>query len=127
MIRIWVLSFFTCFGGVLFAQQNMQAVEFNQKLKSDKTAVILDVRSPGEYAEGHLDKALNIDVNATDFLARTSKLDKQKTYYVYCLAGVRSDRAAESLRKRGYKAISLNGGIKAWSSAGYPVVKTGNK
>lgn len=127
MIRRSIVSFLVGLSGFLFAQQNMQAVEFNQKLKSDKSAVILDVRSPGEYSEGHLDKAVNIDINSTDFESRTSKLDKQKTYYVYCLAGVRSDRAAESLRKRGFKAISLNGGIKAWSSAGYPVVKTGNK
>lgn len=127
MIRRSIVSFLVGLSGFLFAQQNMQAVEFNQKLKSDKSAVILDVRSPGEYSEGHLDKAINIDINSTDFESRTSKLDKKKTYYVYCLAGVRSDRAAESLRKRGYKAVSLSGGIKAWSSAGYPVVKTGNK
>lgn len=127
MIRSLIISLVLISSCALFAQQDMQAKAFYQKIKSDKSAVVLDVRSVGEFSQGHIDKALNIDIGSPDFETKTSKLDKQKTYYVYCLAGVRSDRAAVSLRKRGYKAVSLLGGIQAWGEAGYPVVKTGNK
>ena len=100
------------------------AAVFSQKSKADKTALIIDVRTPAEFSAGHIDKAINIDVKAADFQQKCDKLDKTRTLYVYCLAGVRSGRAADYLRSKGYRVITLNGGIESWQSAGMPVVKS---
>ncbi len=85
---------------------------------------LLDVRSAEEYAEGHLDSAINIDVQEPDFQAETSReLQKDKKVYVYCRSGRRSLLAGEMLAKDGYTVIDLDGGILGWIKAGYPVVK----
>lgn len=97
---------------------------FAQKFKADKTALIIDVRTPAEFSAGHIEKAINIDVKASDFQQKCDKLDKTRTLYVYCLAGVRSGRAADYLRSKGYRVVTLNGGIESWQSAGMPVVKS---
>jgi len=102
----------------------VDAAAFAQKSKTDKTALIIDVRTPPEFAAGHLDKAINIDVKAADFQQKCEKLDKTRTLYVYCLAGVRSGRAADYLRTKGYRVVTLNGGIESWKSAGMPLVKS---
>jgi rhodanese-related sulfurtransferase len=97
--------------------------EISKKLKANPTAVILDVRTPEEFAEDHLARAINIDVNSPDFEKQSAKLDKKKPVYVYCLGGVRSKKAAGILKRNGYQAVSMSGGIKAWKSAGLPVIK----
>ena len=95
--------------------------EFQAKISSSTT--ILDVRSDAEFKTGHLSNALNMDVNGSQFEAQSAQLDKSKPVLVYCKAGVRSNRAAQILRKMGYNVIELNGGIDAWQSQGLPVVK----
>ena len=63
--------------------------------RADTTAVILDVRRPGEYAEGHLEGAQLLDwLNPSSFVEGVKHLDKQRTYYVYCRSGKRSNAAA---------------------------------
>jgi rhodanese-related sulfurtransferase len=109
---------------MVFAQQKqtLPAKEFKTKL-SDKNAVLIDVRSPEEFKEGHLDKAVNKNVKDSDFESYCTKLDKGKTYLVYCLAGKRSHTAAEEMRKKGLKVYELEGGINSWNDAKLPVVK----
>jgi rhodanese-related sulfurtransferase len=86
--------------------------------------VILDVRTPDEFAEGHLEGAKNIDFNAKDFAERLGKLDKEKPYLVHCRSGGRSGRSLATFEKLGFKKIyHLDGGILAWEDAGLPVVK----
>lgn len=96
--------------------------EFKAKL-ADKAAVVLDVRTPEEYAEGHLEKAVNKNVFDKDFNAYTAALDKNKTYFVYCLAGKRSRVAANDMRKKGLTVYELDGGIENWKDRKFPVVK----
>ena len=85
---------------------------------------LLDVRSAEEYAEGHLQGALNIDVQEPDFQAEVSnQLEKDKPIYVYCRSGRRSLLAGEMLAKDGYTVMDLDGGILGWEKAGLPVVK----
>lgn len=85
--------------------------------------VVLDVRTPAEYAAGHLAEAVNIDVNAADFPTRIAGLDKAVTYAVYCRSGNRSAAALEAMKAAGFtRADHLGGGIGAWQSAGLPVV-----
>ncbi len=109
---------------MLFAQQKqtLSAQEFKTKL-SDKSAVLIDVRSPKEFKEGHLDKAANKNVFDKDFDAYCTKLDKGKTYFVYCLSGKRSHTAAETMRKKGLIVFELQDGIEGWNEAKLPVVK----
>jgi rhodanese-related sulfurtransferase len=86
--------------------------------------VILDVRTPDEFAEGHLEGAKNIDFNAKDFAERLGKLDKEKPYLVHCRSGGRSGRSLATFEKLGFKKLyHLDGGILAWEDAGLPVVK----
>lgn len=72
---------------------------------------IIDVRTPFEYAEGHIENAKNIDVNSSSFDAEVDKLDKEQAVFVYCAIGVRSSKAANILRKKGFKHVyDLDGG-----------------
>lgn len=86
--------------------------------------VLLDVRTAEEYAEGHINRAINVDVKDADFLKKAlGVLPKDKTVAVYCRSGRRSANAATQLSAQGYKVINLEGGILAWQDAGKPVAK----
>lgn len=100
----------------------INAEEFAEAVKSDTTAVIIDVRTAEEYAEGHLEGALNIDIkNEAEFDNCIKDLKKSCTYYVYCRSGRRSHKAATKIQAAGFKAIDMEGGIIAWKDAKLPV------
>lgn len=102
-------------------KQRLTAVEFSDKIKSSTNAVVLDVRTPGEFTAGHLENAVNIDWNNSSTEAELQKLDPSKEYFVYCLSGGRSSSAAEYMRAKGFKNVyELNGGIMKWRAAGLP-------
>lgn len=91
---------------------------------SDTSVVCLDVRTPAEYAEGHLNGAVNIDVRSADFKQISlSSLDKKKTIAVYCRSGRRSKMAAGILSAEGYKVVELDKGIMGWMAENRVVVK----
>ena len=76
---------------------------------------LIDVRTPQEYDEGHIEKASNIDFNAPDFNERISKLDKEQPFLIYCAAGGRSAKAAALMQSFGFKKVyELNGGYRTW-------------
>lgn len=86
--------------------------------------VLLDVRTPEEFAAGHLEGAKNIDYKDTGFGAKMAALDKSKPYLVYCHSGRRSAAASEQMAAAGFsKVYNLDGGIEAWQAAGQPVKK----
>ena len=91
--------------------------EFAEKMAQQNVRLI-DVRTPNEYAEGHLAGAENIDVKAVDFADRIK--DIKGTVAVYCRSGKRSLMAAEQLAQRGCTVYNLDGGILAWQKAGKP-------
>ena len=100
---------------------SVSAPEFDRKIKSD-TVQLLDVRTPQEYAEGHIDRAMNINVQSDDFQRiAEKKLSKKFTILVYCRSGRRSMNAAEILTGLGYKVINLKGGIIEWEEERFPV------
>lgn len=101
------------------SKQRLTANEFNDKIKSSTNAVVLDVRTAGEFAAGHLENAMNIDWNNSSSEAALKKLDPSKEYFVYCLSGGRSSSAAEYMRANGFKNVyELTGGIMKWRAAG---------
>src|SRR5690242_11074803 len=80
------------------AFKNVDLQEF-EKLRRDTNNIVLDVRTPREFATGHIPGAVNIDVNAPDFGTKVATLDKNKTYLVHCAAGVRSAKACDKLNQ----------------------------
>ena len=85
--------------------------------------VILDVRTPEEFAAGHLAQAVNLDYYAKGFGAELGKLDRARTYLVYCRSGKRSAAAVDMMKELDFKAVyGLTGGIIAWTEAGLPTL-----
>ena len=103
--------------------KNLSVEEFD-KLRAEKDAVILDVRTEKEYKAGHIAGAVNIDVNAKGFEEQVAKLGKDKTLLVHCKAGVRSMRACKMLAPAGMTNLfNLEEGFDSWQKAGKPVEK----
>lgn len=103
--------------------QVLEVSKYETKLKQPNVQ-LLDVRTPEEFSEGHLENAINIDVTAADFDAKVASLDKEKPVMVYCKSGGRSAKASARLKELGFKTISdLEGGITNWKSDNKPVVK----
>lgn len=100
----------------------INATEFEKAIQA-KDAQVVDVRRPEEYKEGHIKGAVLANwQDPSHFAEKVKSLDKNKPVYVYCLAGVRSDKAADALVKNGFtKVVQLDGGIKAWKDAGKPL------
>ncbi|WP_345947748.1 rhodanese-like domain-containing protein [Mucilaginibacter sp. PAMB04274] len=100
-----------------FSKDKSDLDGYNFKKQIEKTpdsAVILDVRTPAEFAEGSIPGALNIDILANDFKTKIEQLDPAKVYYVYCRSGNRSSNAVGQMAKHGLTAFSLVGGLGAW-------------
>ena len=95
--------------------------KLNQELGSIQ---LIDVRTPQEYEEGHIENAVNMNYYDDDFKQQVSQLDKSQKVYVYCKKGGRSASAAEILSELGFKEIyDLEGGMENWNKAGLKTVK----
>ena len=119
------MSLFTALLGMLSCSQvsNLDVDDF-ATLAARPDVFLVDVRTPEEYAEGHLRGAANIDWKAPDFMDQfTSACPKETGVAVYCRSGRRSAEAAKALSKAGYSITNLVGGIVAWEEAGKPVTK----
>jgi thioredoxin len=105
----------------------LSAKDFAEKIQKTPDAIILDVRTPEEFENGHLNKAQNIDLNGDDFSEKVKAIDKSKPVFVYCLSGGRSASAAAQLRSEGFKQVyELDGGIMAWRNDNLPESNNGN-
>ena len=95
--------------------RQMPITEFSQQdLK--KSDLLVDVRTPGEFEEGHLEGAVNIDWMAEDFIRKWDTIDKGRKVYVYCKVGGRSAKAAHLLDSLGYSVVDLTGGWDAYKA-----------
>ena len=94
------------------------------KIISTKKVQLVDVRTAEEYATGHIEYAVNIDMKQPNFIQQAKEqLDKRKPVYLYCRSGRRSSTAAKMLVAEGFHTINLQGGIEAWKQAKLPIVK----
>lgn len=94
------------------------------EIVSSGEALVLDVRTPAEFAAGHLPGAVNIDVESSSFADRVSGLDEGEPTLVYCQTGNRSGVATDAMADLGFTELSeLEGGIEAWAAAGGQVVQ----
>jgi rhodanese-related sulfurtransferase len=97
-----------------------------QKLLKERAGktdfVILDVRTPGEFAEGHIKGAVNLDVQSPAFEKGLRALDRKKSYLVYCRTGNRSRRAVLTMETLGFRSIfHMNEGIVMWKQQNLPL------
>jgi len=94
------------------------------QLKSDRPPVVIDVRDPDEYRDGHIEAATNISRGFLEFRVGTAVSDPATPVVLYCQTGLRSLLAAKALKELGYQTvINLQGGYQKWAQSGLPVVK----
>lgn len=87
-------------------------------------AQLIDVRTPAEFAEGHLKDARNLDWTSGALQAEAAQLDKNAPVLLYCASGRRSAAARAFLSQQGFKDVQdMDGGIRAWTASGKPVVR----
>jgi rhodanese-related sulfurtransferase len=104
------------------AGSELDAAAFAAAAQAPET-VILDVRTPAEFAEGHIAGAVNIDVQSPDFTSQVAALDPNVPYAVYCRSGNRSQVALDLMAQMGITdAYHLGGGVGAWQQAGGELV-----
>ncbi len=127
LLTSFMLVFFVTFG--ISQKKSISSIAAKEKLAIDvelekaqqlistnKELVILDVRTKGEFQQGHLPKAINIDYNSADFASKIDDLDRNKPYLVYCHAGVRSKAAFQMMQQKGFIQIyNMKGGWAEWS------------
>ncbi len=104
--------------------QNVNAIKFKE-LMTAGDAIILDVRTPGEYLRGNIAGSTLINIADPDFPSKISMLQKNKTILIYCLSGSRSPVAANYMGKIGFQKIyNLQQGLMDWNRQGYAIVQS---
>lgn len=124
---IFLLFFFGC-ANLSTIPLEMEPVQVSKMLVTDPkhlNLVILDVRTPKEFDQGHIEKAINIDFYSSSFKKDLSRLDRKKSYLVYCRSGNRSMQALKIMKELGFgKVASMTGGIIKWQNAGLRTLTT---
>ena len=101
---------------------SQEAFDLIQENHGNPDFIILDVRTSSEFHDGHIEDALNIDVNLPSFSEELEQLDRNATYLVYCRSGNRSRTALAIMEDLGFTRIyHLTNGITEWVDAGLPV------
>lgn len=126
-LSLFLVAFVACKSEKSTKQEaviDVSAKEFNQ-LVSGKDVQLIDVRTPGEFENGHLKNAQMINYMGSDFKTEAVKnLDKSKPIYVYCASGGRSSKAAKIYKDAGFtKVYNLLGGYRAWTTDNFETVK----
>lgn len=129
MLKSFVISIVACLGLSVGcrAQDGVRLLtpdEYEAAVKADRDAVIMDVRTPGEFAAGHIRGAVLLDyLDSAAFVQGYRLLDRSRTYYIYCRSGRRSRSAARMMLRDGYKVADMKGGIDAWIAAGKEITE----
>lgn len=107
-------------GGV----KTIRSAETKTLLEKQKDVVVIDVRTPEEFAEGHLENALHLNKYEAGFDAKIKALDRNKPYLLYCAAGGRSGDATRQMQQLGFKQVyDATEGFESLKTAGIPVAK----
>lgn len=114
--------FFMAISFQSFAQKDVPTLSpdaFEKASNKSKKSVILDIRTPTEVSEGYIENAEFIDFLGDDFEETLSKMNKKKTYYVYCRSAKRTIPATEKMKEMGFKKVyMLEGGLNNWVNSG---------
>lgn len=101
-----------------------QSYQLYMERISSSDLIVVDVRTPGEFSNGHLEKALNINVSDWDFDTKIKQVDMKKAVLVYCGVGGRSKSAIVKMKALGFLRIfHMTTGYSSWASMSYPTVK----
>jgi rhodanese-related sulfurtransferase len=107
-----------------FSYEEVSCSGFVSKINSDKDYILVDVRTPKEYRNGHMQNAVNISYFHSWFSDSIQKLDHSKTIYMYCQTQHRSPLASRKMKKMGFrKIVDLKGGFMKWENNHMPIVK----
>lgn len=96
------------------AYKNLRGTEFKSSYNNSNNAVLLDVRSLGEFSSGTIKGAKNLDITSPGFTEAIVTFDKSKKYFVFCKGGSRSAHACSVMAKHGLEVYNLAGGIGEW-------------
>jgi phage shock protein E len=109
----------------IFAVSSLTACSSSELIDMATVASVIDVRTPGEFATGHLEGAINIDIQGSDFGVEVDALDHAANYVIYCHSGNRAGQAVSYMQDRGFTGTLTNaGGVDDASSAtGLPIVQ----
>jgi len=100
------------------------STEVSTKIEKEKKWIVLDVRTPAEFKDGHIKNAVNIDITAEDSHQKIDKLNKKDKYIVHCRSNHRSGIAVEYMSKQGFKTIyQMSDGYTGWSTNKLPIEK----
>lgn len=115
IIAILVINLVSCQSTAQIGYKNAPIAKLS-KIQKENKAIVIDVRTPDEWKEGVIDGAtIFIDFKGNAFEQQIAKLDKSKTYIVYCRSGGRSAGACDAMVTNGFKhVINMEGGIMAW-------------
>lgn len=103
---------------------DVSAADADEVIASDASILVLDVRTPAEFGQGHIEGAINIDFRADDFAENLAKLDRSQLYLLHCKSGARSSGALEAMQDQGFESVvHMNDGFDAWKAAGNPVAQ----
>ncbi|MFK8101896.1 MAG: rhodanese-like domain-containing protein [Saprospiraceae bacterium] len=103
--------------GTVVRSEKADVTNFAKKLAATPNAQLIDVRTPQEFNQGHLDNAVNINYHDDFFIEKLQKLDREKPLFVYCQSGGRSGKTCHKLKKMGFKEIyDMEGGYLAWEA-----------
>lgn len=94
--------------------KNLSGAAFKKELEEAENAVLLDVRTAGEFAGGTIPGAKNIDFLSPVFMKKVESLDKSATYFLFCRSGNRSGQACKMMHQMGFDVRNLSGGIGAF-------------
>jgi phage shock protein E len=115
------LAVVACSGGATAVIETVDPARASQ-IAAEPGTVVLDIRTPEEFATGHVAGAVDIDFYATDFADRIATLDRGTRYVVYCHSGNRSAQAMELFHQLDFTDVhEVAGGIAAWVAAGLPI------
>lgn len=124
MLNKLILIVFCLVGSITYAQQSSDVdAETFKKLMQDKKGVLIDLRTPDEIkTKGKIKGAIELDFLAKDAEDKIKKLDKRKTYLVYCAGGGRSGDCKELMVKEGFSnVVNLSKGFDDWKKKGFEI------
>ena len=127
ILRFWLFGFLSC--GLaccdVTAVSVKQAIE---RIKKSSEIIVVDIRTPEEFANGHIKKAININMNDKGFTKKLAKLDREKTYLMHCRSGGRSTASLPVWNQLGFEnVLHLSSGSLGWVKAGRPLVVSKKK
>jgi phage shock protein E len=126
MVKHILAFIFISLASISYAQNkvyhDLSASDFKTKLEATPSGILIDLRTPDETAKGIIPNAIQLDYFRKDFEKEVIKLDKNKTYFLYCASGGRSTETAELMAKHGFKQVyNLKEGFTGWKKQKMPI------